>query len=202
MKKYLLFFFVILGAFAQQQIVDLPSNIPIKGIPTAVNNNISYLYANKLHFSGAWSNSTSYNFSDVVTYSGNTYVSIFAGNVGHQPNISTSYWTILGSNGGSFGAFKGVTIVTGDKSMTLGDCGGWFLFTTANAIATLSNTPVSNTCTYILQYGNVTGTLNVHPGTALIVDTVAPGGSTADRTVLPGEAKTVATDGTLYTIKL
>src|SRR3954447_20117582 len=47
---------------------------------------------------GTYAGGTTYALCDVVYYSNSAYTSIQASNVGHQPDTSTSYWTVLYSS--------------------------------------------------------------------------------------------------------
>ncbi len=58
---------------------------------------------------GSWNNGTSYNRSDVVTYSGTTYVSLISGNLNNEPDTSITDWVVL-ATGGSGNSFNGGTI--------------------------------------------------------------------------------------------
>jgi len=53
-------------------------------------------------FQGAWSIATTYALGDAVSYNGSSYISLVAGNVGFQPDISNVKWALLaqaGTNG-------------------------------------------------------------------------------------------------------
>src|SRR5689334_9902829 len=52
-----------------------------------------------MHYAGTWSNTTTYNNQDVVTYSGSTYVSNGAWNLGQTPSSSPVWWTAMGGSG-------------------------------------------------------------------------------------------------------
>lgn len=64
----------------------------------------SWLYANKMHYAGAWSSSTSYNAQDVVTYNGLTYVSLAVLNQNNTPSTSMLWWASVGGGGTVAGA--------------------------------------------------------------------------------------------------
>lgn len=46
----------------------------------------------------AWSNSTSYNLGDTVIYNDVLYISLVGSNLGHQVDVSPTYWQLLQSN--------------------------------------------------------------------------------------------------------
>ena len=53
-------------------------------------------------FQGAWSNTTTYAVGDTVSFNNSSYISLAAGNLGFQPDISNVEWAILakaGTNG-------------------------------------------------------------------------------------------------------
>ncbi|MEO6923736.1 MAG: DNRLRE domain-containing protein [Bryocella sp.] len=50
-------------------------------------------------FQGAWNNATTYALGDAVSYSGSSYASLVAGNVGFQPDISNVKWALLAQSG-------------------------------------------------------------------------------------------------------
>ncbi len=51
-----------------------------------------------LVWSGTWSNSTTYSVNQAVSYAGSSYIAIAPG-TGQQPDIATSYWTLLAQQG-------------------------------------------------------------------------------------------------------
>lgn len=57
----------------------------------------------------AYSSSIVYIFNQTISYSGNIYVSLLNGNLNHQPDISPSYWTLLGLFQAPFMSFNPVT---------------------------------------------------------------------------------------------
>lgn len=76
-----------------RNIVFFTSSIPIRseGIPANI--------------FAPWNSSTTYNSGDRVSFSNSTYSSISSGNVGNQPDISPTYWSIV-SNIGSSSAYQ------------------------------------------------------------------------------------------------
>jgi len=53
-------------------------------------------------FQGTWNIATTYALGDAVSYNGSSYISLVAGNVGFQPDISNVKWALLalaGTNG-------------------------------------------------------------------------------------------------------
>jgi hypothetical protein len=54
-----------------------------------------------LVYEGSYSSSTNYGTGAVVTYGGASYVSLAGFNVGQQPGVSPSYWSLLAAQGGS-----------------------------------------------------------------------------------------------------
>ena len=52
-----------------------------------------------LMWQGAWSSATSYAVNDAVSYGGASYLSLTAGNVGAQPNLSPANWAVLAQAG-------------------------------------------------------------------------------------------------------
>ena len=57
-------------------------------------------------FQGAWNIATTYALGDAVSFNGSSYISLVAGNVGFQPDISNVKWALLAQAGatGSTGA--------------------------------------------------------------------------------------------------
>jgi hypothetical protein len=50
-------------------------------------------------FQGAWNIATTYALGDAVSYNGSSYISLVAGNVGFQPDISNVKWALLAQAG-------------------------------------------------------------------------------------------------------
>jgi hypothetical protein len=48
---------------------------------------------------GVWAIGTTYNANDTVEWQGSMYASLVAGNVGHQPDTSPTFWSLQVSNG-------------------------------------------------------------------------------------------------------
>jgi len=67
-------------------------------------------------FQGVWSNATTYAIGDAVFYSGSSYISIAASNLGFQPDISNVKWSLL-AQAGTAGA-TGVAGATGPAGPT------------------------------------------------------------------------------------
>ncbi|HSY68217.1 MAG TPA: DNRLRE domain-containing protein, partial [Edaphobacter sp.] len=51
------------------------------------------------NYTGNYSSGTNYGLHDAVSYSGSTWVSLAAGNVGNTPDQSPSWWTLLAAQG-------------------------------------------------------------------------------------------------------
>ena len=51
------------------------------------------------NFQGVYNPSQTYNLNDVVTYAGSSYVSLVVNNVGNEPDISNTDWTVLAQQG-------------------------------------------------------------------------------------------------------
>lgn len=84
----------------------------------------------------------------------------------------------------------------GVHTIASGDCGN-MAYVTGNQ--TLPATPPSSMCPFVV-YNNSTGNLTINPSGATLYDASAPTGSTATRTILPGQAETFWADsaGTVY----
>jgi hypothetical protein len=80
--------------------------------PNQVNVTNAWLYANKVHYAGAWSGVATYGTQDLVTYLGNSYVSLLAPNLNQNPVTAVTYWASVGGTGGGGGA-TGATGATG-----------------------------------------------------------------------------------------
>jgi hypothetical protein len=50
-------------------------------------------------FQGTWLQTTPYNLGDAIFYSGSSYISLVAGNLGNQPDQSQSQWALLAQQG-------------------------------------------------------------------------------------------------------
>jgi hypothetical protein len=116
------------------------------GQPTSTPNQInvtnSYLYLNKMHYAGGWVGTTPYNAQDVVTYSGSSYVSLQAGNLGQSPATAFTYWAALGGGSGAvasvFGRTGVVAAAANDYSTSLVGEGSNLYFTAARAVAAMA----------------------------------------------------------------
>ena len=64
-------------------------------------------------FQGTWSNATTYALGDAVSFNGSSYISLVAGNVGFQPDISNVKWGLLAQAG-----TNGATGATGPSGPT------------------------------------------------------------------------------------
>ena len=99
-----LFFFLFMSVSLAAQTVTVPVPQSMANINASLNN----LNAGKLHYAGAWSSGTPYNQSDVVTYSGSTYVSLQGSNANQNPATASAYWSVFAStssNGVPAGTF-------------------------------------------------------------------------------------------------
>jgi len=94
-------FLLLSACVASCQIIPLNPNDVVNY--NTLNNNFSWLQFNKTQWRGAYNPSTSFVQSDVVSYANALYSSLSSGNVGHQPDISGSYWQLMlmSSAGGS-----------------------------------------------------------------------------------------------------
>ena len=52
-----------------------------------------------LTWKGTWSSSTVYNYNDVITYNGSSYISLISNNTGNQPDLNTVLWNLINSQG-------------------------------------------------------------------------------------------------------
>jgi hypothetical protein len=52
-------------------------------------------------FRGSWTGTTTYNLNDVITYNGQSYVSIQSNNLNKQPSIQPAWWTVFSAAGSS-----------------------------------------------------------------------------------------------------
>ncbi|MBS1799730.1 MAG: DNRLRE domain-containing protein [Acidobacteria bacterium] len=73
-------------------------------------------------FQGAWSNATTYELGDAVSYNGSSYISLVIANINHQPNSSPAQWSLLAQQGatGATGLIGpiGLTGPTGATGLT------------------------------------------------------------------------------------
>ena len=74
-------------------------------------------------FSGPWTSTTTYNLNDVVTYGGQSYVSIQAGNLNKQPSVQPSWWTVFSAAGSSGTSGTSGTSGSSGSSGTSGSSG-------------------------------------------------------------------------------
>lgn len=95
--RILTFLFLSLATFGQ--VVDLPSNIPIRNIPAAVNNNDEWLKQHTMKVPVIWSNVTPYSIGDTVLYNNVLYVAI-AANTSVIPGTNSNMWFAGGSTVG------------------------------------------------------------------------------------------------------
>ena len=72
-----------------------------------------------INFRGTYSTSGTYATGDVVFYNGSSYISLVSSNTNHQPDISSSQWSLLAQQGttGTTGA-TGATGATGNTGAT------------------------------------------------------------------------------------
>jgi hypothetical protein len=97
--KAALFFLASSLAFSQTIITINPTD-QISNGPATLNFNFSALNSGKLHYGGTWSSGTAYNQSDLVFYSGASYISLQSANFGNNPASSPTYWVALPQSGG------------------------------------------------------------------------------------------------------
>jgi len=74
-------------------------------------------------YNGAWSSSTTYNLNDVVTYGGQSYVSIQAGNLNKQPSVQPAWWSVFSAAGSSGTSGTSGTSGSSGSSGTSGSSG-------------------------------------------------------------------------------
>ena len=98
---------------------------------------------------GAWSSSTTYAINQYVSYTdGNSYVSLQAGNLNHQPDTSSAWWMVLAAKGatGSTGS-AGSTGATGPApNLSVGTV------TTGAAGSSVAVTVTGSTPNYTLNF--------------------------------------------------
>ena len=87
-----------------------------------------------LVWQSAWSSTTTYNQNDAVSYSGSSYISLGASNIGHEPDKSPGSWSLLaqmgtaGTNGNT--VWNGATAPPG----TTGVNGDFYLNISTNCL--------------------------------------------------------------------
>ena len=126
-----------------------------------------------MHYAGTWSTTTTYNFQDLVLYSGASYISLFGGNAGNTPSGVSLFWVQLPGGGGGggavssvFGRVADVTAQTGDYTTAQITESGNLYFTNARVLSAMAG----------LYQPPITGA----PGTWPSFATVATSGSFND----------------------
>jgi len=75
------------------------------------------------NYLGSWDNTVSYNTNDVITYNGQTYVSLQNGNLNKQPSVQPAWWTVFSAAGSSGTSGTSGTSGSSGSSGTSGSSG-------------------------------------------------------------------------------
>jgi hypothetical protein len=91
-------------------------------------------------YAGNWSNATAYSVGQTVSYQGSLWVAIAAG-TNNTPSLTSSFWTLLGSNGAFQGTWSSSTAYT--QNMTVAYQGN--LYQAVQASTNQTPSPTSST---------------------------------------------------------